>query len=273
MSGHPLQQLLEAEYEDEAEAWLKAGMPTKMKKKSPTDIPADRNRACIRTVSRKLFYPFNPSPKDVDVRDIAHHLSHICRFTGASLIFWSVGQHAMLAADIALAFSHSDPRLLSLEKTYATLHHDDSEAYCTDLSKPIKMHMKEYKAMESGVTKVIEEVLQIGSQYKAFVKDCDDQAYKVEASLLFDESKLDQELNREGSTFARLARLSFAEVRQMFLDYSDMLAAEIEEEKNKFFEEEKNKFFFYEPWLVTHNYTPVNDMNPTQLRIYKEFSP
>ena len=191
-----------------------------------------RRLSYIRTYTGKLFYPFKPSPKDVDVRDIAHGLSNLCRFSGQCAIFWSVAQHAMLAADLSLDLSHADPRIVQLLRTYAVLHHDDSEAYCIDLPKPIKNYIPAYEKMEDGVTKAINEALNVKEQ-KEFVKTVDNQAFNVESSLLFDRNKLRQELALEGSTFARLAKLTTQEAEKMFLDYSDMLSYEIHEEKFK----------------------------------------
>ena len=192
-----------------------------------------RRLSYIRTYTGKLFYPFKPSPKDVDVRDIAHGLSNLCRFSGQCAIFWSVAQHAMLAADLSLDLSHADPRIVQLLRTYAVLHHDDSEAYCIDLPKPIKNYIPAYEKMEDGVTKAINEALNVDISQNEFVKTVDNQAFNLESSLLFDRNKLSKELEREGSTFARLARLTFHEAEQMFLDYSEMLSYEIHEEKFK----------------------------------------
>ena len=36
----------------------------------------------ITTVTGKHFYPLNPNPKDIDIEDIAHALSLICRANG-----------------------------------------------------------------------------------------------------------------------------------------------------------------------------------------------
>jgi 5'-deoxynucleotidase YfbR-like HD superfamily hydrolase len=224
------QKELDREYEAEAEAWIVGGMKPKMKKTKATH--SDPSMSCIRTFTGKLFYPFKPSPKDVDVRDIAHGLSHLCRFAGQSMIFWSVAQHAMLAADLSLALSHAEPRIVQLLRTHAVLHHDDSEAYCIDLPKPIKNCIPAYEAMEDGISKAISEALNIdtGQSCKDFVKTVDHQAYNIESSLLFDRKKLDQELTRTGSTFARLAVLSHVETEKMFLDYSDMIFTELHEE-------------------------------------------
>jgi len=227
--GQKLQQELDAEYEEEAEAWMRKGMP---KKKATASDPS---MSCIRTFTNKLFYPFKPSPKDVDVRDIAHGLSHLCRFSGQCQIFWSVAQHAMLAADLSLALSHAEPRIVQLLRTHAVLHHDDSEAYCIDLPKPIKNCIPAYETMEAGVTKAINQALNIDASTAAhdFVKIVDNQTYQIESGLLFDPYKLSMELARTDSAFGRLARLTHKETEKMFLDYADMLAAEIEEEKSK----------------------------------------
>jgi hypothetical protein len=63
-----------------------------------------------------------PKPDDIDVRVIACGLSKICRFTGQLRDFYSVAQHAMMVAELV------DPHL-----RFATLHHDDSEAYLNDI--------------------------------------------------------------------------------------------------------------------------------------------
>jgi hypothetical protein len=44
----------------------------------------------IRTFTGKEFYPLEPNPADIDIRDIAHALSNICRFTGHCREFYCV---------------------------------------------------------------------------------------------------------------------------------------------------------------------------------------
>ena len=46
----------------------------------------------ITTYTRKHFDPVNPEPVDMDIKDIAHALSMICRGNGHVSSFWSVGE-------------------------------------------------------------------------------------------------------------------------------------------------------------------------------------
>ena len=44
----------------------------------------------ISTFSGKQFWPCDPRPEEIDIADIAHHLSNLCRFTGAVKSFYCV---------------------------------------------------------------------------------------------------------------------------------------------------------------------------------------
>lgn len=81
----------------------------------------------IRTASGALVDLMNPQPSDIDFRDIAHALSQICRFTGHTAFFYSVGQHSLQMVDIVS--KQAEP--------YALLH-DAKEAFIQDLSTPMK---------------------------------------------------------------------------------------------------------------------------------------
>ncbi len=84
----------------------------------------------IQTASSKQFWSLDPRPEDVDITDIAHALSQICRFTGHCHEFYSVAQHAVLV-------SHNVP---SEHAAWALLH-DAAEAYIGDISRPLKRHL------------------------------------------------------------------------------------------------------------------------------------
>ncbi|CCH02045.1 putative protein yfdR [Fibrella aestuarina BUZ 2] len=81
----------------------------------------------IQTYTGKRYYPIDPRPDDIDIEDIAHALSNICRFTGHTRQFYSVAQHSVLVS-----------RQVDPEHKLAALLHDASEAYLTDLSRPVK---------------------------------------------------------------------------------------------------------------------------------------
>lgn len=53
----------------------------------------------IQTYSGKKFEPLNPSIDSIDIIDIAHSLSMICRFNGHSQRFYSVAEHSSIVTD------------------------------------------------------------------------------------------------------------------------------------------------------------------------------
>lgn len=84
----------------------------------------------IRTYTGKEFqFTADIDPDTIDIRDIAHALSHLCRFTGHTNLFYSVAQHCLLVAEKI----HGGP-----EVKLAALLHDAAEAYVGDLSSPLR---------------------------------------------------------------------------------------------------------------------------------------
>lgn len=85
------------------------------------------NSPSIYTVSGRLFPLLSPAPDDVDLRDIAEALAKINRFTGHTVVPYSVAQHCLFVCDLL------PPEL----QPYGLLH-DAHEAYSSDLSTPHK---------------------------------------------------------------------------------------------------------------------------------------
>ena len=52
----------------------------------------------IRVASGELFWPLQPRENEIEIEDIAHGLSQICRFTGHTRSFYSVAQHSVLVS-------------------------------------------------------------------------------------------------------------------------------------------------------------------------------
>lgn len=97
----------------------------------------------IMTASGRPFWPLEPRVEDVSIEDIAHHLSHLCRFTGAVRMFYSVAQHSVLvsrmlapAIDVGMANRHELAR--HRQVGLFGLLHDASEAYLMDIPRPLK---------------------------------------------------------------------------------------------------------------------------------------
>lgn len=88
---------------------------------------SDRVGDWIQTFTGIQFWPLDPRPEEIDIRDIAHALSNQCRFAGHCNQFYSVAEHSVRVS-----------WLLSHEYKLWGLLHDAAEAYLVDLPKPIK---------------------------------------------------------------------------------------------------------------------------------------
>lgn len=87
-----------------------------------------------------------PDPDDVNIVDVARHLSRIFRFTGATDL--TVAQHSILCAQQAFP-----------EHAFAALMHDAHEAYMGDLTSPLKRSIVSYATLgNSGIDFVEREL-------------------------------------------------------------------------------------------------------------------
>jgi len=93
----------------------------------------------IRTYTGKYIDPFNPESSDIDILDIAHALSHQCRFAGHTTVFYSVAQHCVMVSENQLV----------LDRRLQALLHDASEAYLLDIPSPVKSRIKKYAEAEN----------------------------------------------------------------------------------------------------------------------------
>lgn len=86
----------------------------------------------IETFMAEAFEPMRPDPSKILISDIAHALSHICRFNGHTREFYSVAEHSVRVSWL----------LQDLEESKRVqlwgLLHDASEAYLCDVPSPLK---------------------------------------------------------------------------------------------------------------------------------------
>lgn len=116
----------------------------------------------ILTYTGKKFDPFNPHPGSIDIMDIAHALSNLCRFTGHCRLFYSVAQHSVLVSGIAPA-----------QDRLTALLHDAPEAYLADLSTPVKSQMSDYQALENALWVAIASKFDLPLDMPVSVKHAD----------------------------------------------------------------------------------------------------
>ena len=111
-------------------------------------------RAWQRMLSGRRLDLLDPSPKDIEIEDIAHGLARVARWNGQTVgeHAFSVAQHAMLVEEIASAMQPDLARRWRL----AALLHDAPEYVIGDLISPFKAAIGlDYKAFE---TKLLEAI-------------------------------------------------------------------------------------------------------------------
>jgi hypothetical protein len=105
----------------------------------------------IQTFGGKQFWPVDPRPEDIDIGDIAHALSMLCRYGGHCQRFYSVAEHCVLLAGV----------VESQHKLWALLH-DASEAYLVDVPRPIKPYLIGYGAAEDAIMTAVAVKFDLG---------------------------------------------------------------------------------------------------------------
>ena len=103
----------------------------------------------IMTYTRKMFDPLRPDAGKIDIMDIAHALSMLCRANGHFPNFYSVAQHCINCMMEAKARGYSERLQL------ACLLHDASEAYLSDVTRPVKAELPRYREIEAPLQEMI----------------------------------------------------------------------------------------------------------------------
>jgi uncharacterized protein len=124
----------------------------------------ENSGAWIETFTGRRFYVLDPRAQDVSIDDIAHALSMICRFTGHVREFYSVAEHSVRTSYACLP-----------EDALWGLLHDASEAYVSDMSRPLKHtpEMLHYREAEHRIMNVIADHFGLDHQEPASVKLAD----------------------------------------------------------------------------------------------------
>ena len=103
----------------------------------------------IVTYTGEEFTPLDPDIEKIRIEDIAHALSLLCRANGHLDRFFSIAQHCINCAAEAKA------REYNTRVQLVCLIHDASEAYISDITRPVKYYLSEYKTIEKRLQDVI----------------------------------------------------------------------------------------------------------------------
>ena len=174
-----------------------------------------------RSTNSGLVFDFvNPTEDMIDIEDVAHALSQLCRFTGHCDRFYSVAEHSLIGA--LLFMERGDDEL-----AFEFLMHDAHEAYVGDLSTNLKKLCPDFKVVEERVDKLIRKKYKLRNIMPLKVKEMDIRMLATEKANLLE--------NHAGSDWAVLnnidmldedlrdSGLSMSQVRQLFLDTIDTL--------------------------------------------------
>jgi len=168
--------------------------------------------AWIQTYSGKKFHIFDPKPEEVDIEDIAHALSLLCRFNGQCNMFYSVAEHSMYVANEVENEG-------SVELTVAALFHDASEAYIGDMTKPLKRYMDSYKEVENNIQRVIEKKFYLTENIfdNKIIKDADMAVLLAEKRDLMSEEPEPWDINVTPISTKIVPVLDSKRIKDMFI--------------------------------------------------------
>lgn len=108
--------------------------------KTRKQVEEDTMEPWIELITGGRFYYAKPV---YDIGAIAHSLSMLCRFTGHCRRFYSVAEHSILVSRIMEDQGLGDPM--------EGLLHDATESVLSDIARPAKNLLKDYKALDKAL--------------------------------------------------------------------------------------------------------------------------
>ena len=134
------------------------------------------------TTGGRQLWPMDCRVGDFVVDEIAHNLSHVCRFSGSVAVFYPVSSHAVMVADVVRALGGN------YLQQFQALHHDDPEAILNDLPSPAKLHLPAYKRLEQRIWKPLAAQIGVPEKLSHLVKHADTVALVTERRDLLPDS-------------------------------------------------------------------------------------
>lgn len=149
----------------------------------------------FNTNAGNKFSYVDMDPNSIDILDIAHALSQLCRYNGHISEFYSVAQHSVIvsraAANIYLYRAQEGkleyiPQERLMIQMWGLLH-DATEAYMGDMVRPLKEMMPQYKEMEDRLDDIIMNKF-VGSpipdRWHELIKEADNRTLVTESRQL-----------------------------------------------------------------------------------------
>lgn len=157
-----------------AVAYDHEGQPVKIG--SRTGSSRGQGAICVR--SGGWVHPLAPDPATLNIDDIAHALSMICRYTGHVSEFWSVAAHSIEVSKRVEAWLNESPAQIApwwIKKCALTaLLHDASEAYLVDVPRGLKPLFTGYKENEARLEECLAKKFDLFYPFPNVIKTFDD---------------------------------------------------------------------------------------------------
>ncbi len=140
-------------------------------------VKFDPKNPHVRTFTDKRFYFLDPKPEDICIEDIAHSLSHICRYGGHCHRFYSVGEHSITCCD----------RVRGLSVPLWGLLHDAAEAYIGDICKPLKSLLSVRIECQKPIEDYEQDILRTIAMKFGLPWPVPQEIYDIDKELLYEE--------------------------------------------------------------------------------------
>lgn len=128
-----------------------------------------------------LFDFDNPETSSFTIEDIAHNLSHICRFNGGCDRFYSVAQHSIGVS-----------RLVPKDQRRAAILHDGGEAFYGDMTTWLKAKCPDYRRELARGEAAVAAMFGVPADMSPEIKRADYIMLAVERRALFQTTKLER---------------------------------------------------------------------------------
>ena len=163
-------------------------------------VEGTRRGRFLITPSGRRFWPLDPKPEDCDAKDMAISLCQKARWNGLMAGAFTVGEHSIRVARVAVALVQLDPLLGVLQGEEAAriakklyrygITHDLNEAYLPDMPRPLKEFIVEWLSIEGNVQRVAEVYLGLApmpAEFEAIIAKADLILLVLEAEMGFTE--------------------------------------------------------------------------------------
>jgi hypothetical protein len=163
------------------------------------------------TYTGRVYWPLDPRPCEVNIEDIAHALAYQCRYGGHTSEYYSVAEHCVLMS-----------RLLPPKLKFVGLMHDATEAYVSDVPRPLKPYLANYAEIEARNWEAIGTAFGLPEVLPPEVEDLDRRMCLLEMGQLMPRAPFP--LGIEGvKPGIRLERWGQKDAEMMFLATFDSL--------------------------------------------------